>query len=160
MSADLEDITQKIKDSYAQMTRLYQDIPAAELEAPVFSNGWSVKDTLAHIAAWEWRCASLLEQLPDIDGPFKARPDVEALNREFYQEYQDWSWVDVEIYFRRVHRALLAAIRQLPSERIQDPLIQKTIARDSWEHYADHLPDLKDWHEQLIDEDIHQGAIS
>ena len=156
MNANFEILTQKIENSHTRITRLYQDIPAAELEATIFSNGWSVKDTLAHVASWEWRCASLLEQLPDIDGPFKAKPDVEALNREFYQEYQDWSWVEVEAYFRQAHRALLEAIRQLPPERLENPLIQKVIARDTWEHYADHLPDLEDWHEQLIVEKSEQ----
>ncbi len=149
MAASLEGNTEKIESSYARILRLYRSVPITTLIEPALSNGWSVKDTLAHIAFWEWRCASLLNESHQTDAPLKAMPDVDALNRETYQERQEWSWGEVETDFRQAHEALLTAIQELPPDRLDDAIVQQTIAEETWEHYAEHLPDLERWHKQV-----------
>lgn len=150
METTREALFEKIEHSYTQLLRLYRSVPVTALIEPTLANGWSVKDTLAHIATWEWRCASLLNEAHDTDGPLKAIPDVEALNREFYQEHQEWSWEEVETDFRQAHEMMLAAIRKLPRERLNSAVVQRTIAEETWEHYAEHLPDLERWHKQVV----------
>jgi len=142
-------IIEKIESSYANILRLYRSVPVAALIEPTLPNGWSVKDLLAHIAAWEWRCAFLLDEAHHTNAPLKAIPDVEALNREIYQERLEWSWTEAEVDFRNAHQALLKSIWDLPAERLNDPFIQQAIAEETWEHYAEHLPDLKRWHERV-----------
>jgi hypothetical protein len=44
---------------------------------------------------------------------------------------------------------LLGVIRELPSKRLNHRLVQQTIAEETWEHYAEHLPDLERWHKQV-----------
>lgn len=148
MEITAEAIIDKIESSYSQIVRLCHSVPVTELLEPVLSNGWSVKDTLAHLAAWEWRCVFLLREAYDTDTPFKASPDVEALNREIYQERQEWSWEEVENDFRGAHKALLTAIRGLPPQRLQAAIVQQSIAEETWEHYQEHLPDLERWHKR------------
>lgn len=140
-----ETIIQRIQAEQTEILRLYQHVPATSLQEAVLSNGWTAKDTLAHLAAWVWRCTALLTEARQSDGPLKAQPDVEGLNQEFYRERRNWEWKDVEIDFKRAHKALFNAIRQLPPERLHNPLIQQTIAQNTWEHYAKHLPNLKQW---------------
>jgi len=149
METILEATIEKIEKSYAQILRLYRSVPVTALIEPILANGWSVKDTLAHIAAWEWRCASLLNAAHQTNVPLKAMPDVDALNREFYQERQEWSWAEVGEDFRQAHQALLAAIKELPPERLNDAIVQQAIAEETWEHYAEHLPDLERWHRRV-----------
>ena len=144
-----EAIIEKIEQSYTQILRLYRSVPVTALIEPALSNGWSVKDTLSHIASWEWRCASLLDEAHQTDGPLKAVPAVDALNRETYQERQEWSWEEVEADFRQAHETMLSAIHELPPERLNSPVVQKTIAEETWEHYAEHLPDLERWHRRV-----------
>jgi hypothetical protein len=150
METVAENIIEKIESSYNSIIRLYRSVPVSAVIEPGLPNGWSVKDTLAHIAAWEWRCASLLDASHDTDAPLDAEPDVEALNLEIYQERKDWSWEDVEHDFRGAHRGLLEAIRQLPAERLNYDFVQQSIATETWEHYAEHLPDLERWHKRVI----------
>ncbi len=151
---DSELIIKKINSRYEQIIELYQDVPVADLWEPILPEGWSVKDTVAHIAAWVWRCAFLLQQASHSNGLLKASPDREALTQEFYYERRAWDWTRVEIDFRRAHQSLFKVIRFLPPERLSDPLVQETIAHETWEHYADHLPDLEAWHTQLVDQQI------
>lgn len=149
MNSNPEAIIEKVENSYARIVRLYRSVPVTALIEPSMSNGWSVKDILTHIAAWERRCASLLNQSHQTDLPLRAKPDVAALNRETYLERQEWSWEEVETDFRQAHQILLEAIRTLPTGRLKDKIIQQSIAEETWEHYAEHLPELEQWHKRI-----------
>lgn len=149
MEITAEAIIEKIESRYNEIVRFYRSVPVTNLVEPTLPNGWSVKDMLAHIAAWEWRCAFLLDEVHDTDAPLKANPDVDALNRETYEERHEWSWEEVESDFRDAHQTLLKSIRQLPPQRLKDTIIQKSIAENTWQHYEEHLRDLQRWHKQV-----------
>ena len=149
-----ETIIEEIEGCHETILRLCQDVPLAALTAPVLANGWSVKDTLAHIAAWDWRCALLLGESFHTNTPLKAHPDVDALNLEIYEERRDWSWAEVEIDFQGARRALLRAIRELPADRLEDAVIRESIAEETCEHYQQHIPELEQWRAQLVDSRI------
>ena len=151
MKIILEAIIKQVESCHEAILELCRDVPLAVLTASYLPNGWSVKDTLAHIAAWDWRCAALLSESYDSNTPLKVHPDVDALNREIFEERQGWSWEEVESDFRGAHRALVKAIRELPPERLEDVVVRKSIAEETCEHYQQHLPDLKMWRQQLVD---------
>lgn len=144
-----ETVIDKIEDSYAELTRLIENLPEAQLTAPDLPNGWSVKDVVAHISAWEWRCASLLDEAHDSDLPLQAEPDVDALNKEAYEDRKNWSWEEVDFDSRAAHRSLLAAIRQMPPRRLQNDVVARSIAIETWGHYEEHLQDLRRWRARL-----------
>ncbi|GAB4430552.1 MAG: hypothetical protein Kow0031_11430 [Anaerolineae bacterium] len=144
-----EAILEKIETSYADLVRLYRTAPVAWLVEPVMSNGWSVKDIVAHLAAWEWRCAALLEQSEISNTPLQAEPDVDALNQETFEERKNWGWEEVDDDARAAHRALLKAIKKMPPDRLNDPVVYNAIAVETWDHYAEHLPAVQAWHSTL-----------
>jgi hypothetical protein len=149
METSTESIINKIEQRYLEVRRLYQDVPLAALTEPSLPNGWSVKDTLAHLAAWDRRCAELLGVAHNSDVPLKAHPVVDALNLEIYQERRRWSWEEVEFDFREAYKELIEAIRSLPTNRLNDKFVQDSIAEETWEHYEQHLQPLREWHEQI-----------
>lgn len=115
MQTRSEIIIRRAEAGYTKILALCQNVPGPALIVdPFLPNGWSMKDTVARIAAWIWQCAALLEAAHSSDGPLKAQPDVDGLNREFYQERREWSWSDVEADFRQAHLGLLTVIRHLP----------------------------------------------
>lgn len=144
-----ETIIKKIEQSRNQIIRLYHSVPVTGVVEPALPNGWSVKDLLACMAAWEWRCAEILEESHSSNVPLLAEPDVAALNREFYEERQDWGWEEVEQDFRAAHKELLNVIQDLPPERLTDEAVQRTIALDTWQEYDKYLPMLQQWHKRL-----------
>lgn len=145
-----EKIISQIEGSYEHILGLCRDAAEEALVEPVLPNGWSVKDTIAHLAAWDWRCAELLSVSHDTDAPLKAAPAVNALNDEIYHERHDWSWEEVEGDFRGAKRALIKAIKKLPPERLADAIVQKTIIAETCEHHREHLPALEQWHSRLV----------
>lgn len=146
----IDSLIEKIENSHANLIRLYRSVPVNEVVEPVLANGWSVKDVVAHLAMWEWRCALMLEESHSTNFPLQAEPDVEALNKEAYEERKEWNWEEVEYDARAAHKALLKAISQMPPDRLTDEVVYKSIAIDTWEHYAGHIPDLEQWHKQVI----------
>lgn len=151
MKTMVEAIVKQVEACHKAILGLCQDVPVAALTAPALPNGWSVKDTLAHIAAWDWRCAALLSESYHSNTPLKVHPDVDALNREIYEERQGWSWEEVDSDFRGAHRALVKAIRELPPARLEDVVVRKSIAEETCEHYQQHFPQLEEWRRQLAD---------
>ncbi|MEW5959915.1 MAG: ClbS/DfsB family four-helix bundle protein [Chloroflexota bacterium] len=149
MQTTAEAIIKQIEQRYLEVRRLYQDLPVAALTEPALSNGWSFKDTVAHLAAWDRRSAELLDVAHNSDVPLKAHPAVDALNWETYQERRNWSWEEVEFDFREAFLALIKAIQTLPPERLNDKFIQASIAEETWEHYEQHLRQLRERHEQI-----------
>jgi hypothetical protein len=149
METSVETTIDRIEASYTKIVQLCRDITIENRLAPALPNGWSVKDTLAHLAAWDARCAALLSEGRDSNAPLKASPDVEALNDEFFKERRGWSWEEVETEFRASHKALLEAVRALPPDRLKDSFVQDSIAEETWRHYEEHLPDLEAWQARL-----------
>lgn len=150
MDQTIETVIQQIETDFAKIVRLYRSVPVTAVEEQSLPNGWSVKDMLAHLAAWEWRCVSSLEAGLGSDPPFPAELDLEALNREIYEEHKEWSWSEVELDLRDAHQALLEGVRKLPPDRISDGVIQQSLTRATWGHYDQHLSELEQWHRRVI----------
>ena len=150
-------IIEDVKYCYDTILELCHGVPEEMLVAPTLPNGWSVKDTLAHIAAWDWRCAALLKESLHTNAPLKARPDVDALNREILEERRSWRWNEVVRDFQAAHQALVMAIQDLPPERLNDTVIQESIAEETCEHYGQHIPDLEQWRKQIVGDEVARG---
>lgn len=142
----VEEILTKIGGNYNQLVRLYRSLPVTSLEVEALPNGWTIKDLLGHIAAWEWYCAESLNQARQSGGLPSTSVDFNDMNRNIYEERKEWRWEEVEYDFRAAHEAVIAAIRQFPTDRLEHEAVQHRITVDTWQHYADHLSELEAWH--------------
>lgn len=142
-----EALIHEIEHTYAEILWLYRSMPVEKIVAPSLGDGRSVKDLVAHIAAWEWRCASLLEASHLTDTPLLAEPDVDALNREIHRERATWPWEEVEFDARKAHETLIQAIRQLPPERLNNPVVYEAIVQETSNHYIEHIVELRQWYQ-------------
>jgi hypothetical protein len=149
MESSAEALVAKIEASRAPLVRLYRSVPVTELLTPALSNGWSVKDLLGHIAAWEWKGANQLAEARQSEAPLQTDYDVDAVNQANYEAQKEWDWEKAESNFNQAHEAMLEAIRRLPPARLGDELVQQVIAWETWEHYAEHLPELEQWHQRV-----------
>ncbi len=108
-------------------------------------DAWSAKDLLAHVGCWMAESGRILEQIRM--GTYRAEPyDVEAMNVECYEANRDLSPGMV--------RAELASARNRMLLEL-DALKEVTADAEEWflesgqEHYAEHVPRLKGWAEEL-----------
>jgi DinB superfamily len=105
-------------------------------------DGWSLKDVISHIAAWQryssGRLAAIGSGQPD-PGP----PVTDAFNEQAREEGRLRSWQDVRADAERVHEAFLATIETIPQEALtrEEGLGAFIITVNGVEHYEEHVPD-------------------
>jgi hypothetical protein len=137
-------VTQEDERWHALRTTL-DGIGPDRLELPgVTPEGWSVKDTMFHIAAWMADCASQLERmrLGTFEDPAETPRDIERQNREWFELSRT---LDVAT----VRTGLIAARARMLQEWASLPAVTDV----AWEwfeesgplHYPKHTADLRAW---------------
>lgn len=123
--------------------------------------GWSVKDVVANIAAWERGLIALLEKRPryaamGIAGADETINDIDAINALIYLQCRNQSFAEVRRVADATHRELRARLDRMPWDDLQQPVAAfqpfaldagtesalAYVAGDTYEHYVEHLPDL------------------
>jgi hypothetical protein len=113
---------------------------------------WSVKDTLAHIVAWEqwmigWTTQILSGEEPHDPPPAESDDDVDRMNAENFEGNRDQALDDVLVDFGRSYSEALKLTESLSEEALQEehpntwphgPLWQGVAANTCW-HYREHL---------------------
>ena len=130
----------------------------ADLIRPGQNGDLSVKDTLAHIAAWEQEClnwyrAGLRGELPERPDPDN-QAEVDRYNRALYEQHRNRTLADVRGWFEQTSRAMLAAIDQMTEgelfapgryEWTGDQPLLVYIRANTDEHYAEHADEITRW---------------
>jgi hypothetical protein len=119
--------------------------PGKAAEPGYFVEGWSAKDLVAHIGSWLAEAGVLLEQIAA--GTYRAHEvDVDAENARFYAAMHDVAFEDVRAQAFAARERMLRAWGSLP-ERSADA--DRWIAKAGPDHYAEHLPRLREWVDDL-----------
>ena len=80
---------------------------------------WSVKDILAHLAAWEglflsWYESGLHGSVPDKIPVGISKKDIATLNQQIYLQYREDSLEAVLIIFQNSYQQILAVVEAIP----------------------------------------------
>jgi hypothetical protein len=151
------DLLQMVENGRAEFMALINQIPQERmLETGVESN-WSVKDILAHIAAWELKMSQVFAELQQSDAP----PDwpttdeaVDALNANFYETNRDKPLAQVIADFDAAYPQALAATKAMSEGDLFDPRrfawregrpLWWMVAGNTFGHYGDHIPNIETW---------------
>jgi hypothetical protein len=104
----------------------------AALGAP---DAWSAKDVVAHVGAWKGRMASDL--LAVLRGAADSAPDIDAVNRSIYDEYQARPWEDVLAMTDANYRALVDAVQAMDEAGLRhDPALPGEARQPVWRRVA------------------------
>lgn len=143
-----------IQAEYAQFELLVTPLSEAQICTPPIEGEWSVKDIMAHIAAWEQICTRWLEEVVRGVTPQPSeRLDVES-NERIYREHRDRSLAEVQELFHHAHQQFLHQVNLLAQTFSEEDLntphrfawteawpgstLIAVIADNSYEHYYDH----------------------
>jgi hypothetical protein len=98
------------------------DVAEAAGLAAAGPDGWTVKDHLVHIAAWEHSLLALIEgrdRLAAMGLHHLESEDTDAVNEVLWNKHRDEPAEDALRYFRESHEQLMAALRKLSSADLQ-----------------------------------------
>ena len=124
------------------------------------ADGWSAKDVLAHLAAWEGRMLNGARHLVDPSQP--APQPISSIvdwNDKLAVQHAERSWLDVWAYFTEIRQDLNGFLDQLEWDDWKQrgpcpwPHDQGTLAElitHIAEHDAEHIPSLQQWRSQKV----------
>jgi hypothetical protein len=114
-------------------------------EPGYFEEGWTAKDAIGHLGTWMARGATMLRQIAA--GTYReGEIDVDAENARFLEAMRDVPLETVHLQAAAAHGELLRAWAQLPEIT---PEATYWVRKAGPEHYAEHLPRLEAWVDQL-----------
>jgi len=127
---------------------LVDTLPVDRVDRPgYFEEGWSAKDLVGHIGSWLAEAGVAIERIRA--GTYqRGEMDVDAVNDSFLDAMRDVAYPDVRAQGRAARNRMLAAWGAL-TEPSSDA--DWWIRKAGPDHYAEHLPRLREWVEQLGD---------
>ena len=131
---------------WSELHGLIDRLPAQRASEPgYFEEGWSAKDLVAHIGSWLAEAGVVLERIRF--GTYRAEEiDIDAMNATFLASMRDTALHDVRAQAIVARERMLRAWGALPEASAEaDRWIDKTGPA----HYAEHLPRLRAWVEEV-----------
>ena len=125
---------------------LMDSLTREETEKPgYYPEGWSAKDLLAHIGSWLAEAGVFLLRIRV--GTYKLEEiDIDVMNRAFLEMMKDVPLQTVRAQASAARARMLLAWGELPD---LTPEAAFWIRKAGAEHYAEHLPRLREWITQL-----------
>jgi len=125
-----------------ELHALVDSLTAEEAEGPgYYSEGWSASDLLAHIGSWLAAAGAVLERIRA--GTYRSEEiDVDAWNERFLKAMKGVPFLDVKAQALAARARMLQAWNEL-GELTPDAAFW--IGKSGAEHYAEHLPRLREW---------------
>jgi hypothetical protein len=139
---------------WSELHALVDSLPRDRVDEPgYFAEGWSAKDLVGHIGSWLAEAGLVLERIRF--GTYRPEEiDIDAMNATFYDDMRDTTFSDVRAQGIAARNRMLRAWRSLPDA---SPEADRWIAKAGPDHYAEHLPRLREWVTEL-DAGPHEGV--
>ena len=159
------ELLQRLQEKRVDFDNLIATVPPLMAEEPNLPNGWSVKDLLAHVAAYErWMAGNIQAaneaRAPTDDELYDAGEemdsgdpfDLDTLNASIYDHFHGKSWPDVRAFAGDAYTALSEVISNAPDEDfdreglhpwLDNGSLLSRLPELTYGHYTDHDEDLR-----------------
>jgi hypothetical protein len=129
---------------YADLVSELAEVEQAESDRVDSETGWSLRDHLAHLAAWE------AVELARAEGRSGLPEHLDMLLEVAFRRRRGGALGEAMEHFAAVHRRLVAVLTDLPETTLRRPWnpafpdsLAANIARNTYRHYAEHLPEVR-----------------
>ena len=157
------DLLARVAGGWTALADLITPLDVAALTTPGAAGGWTVKDHLAHLHAWERKLLAVLRGQPAyvglaMDATTYTAANLDAINALLDARYKSWSFTDLWTAAQQTHTDLIAALDTLqdsdlhgpyPSDDPSDPTprhLVQGIVDNTYGHYAEHCG----WIQELL----------
>jgi len=122
-------------------TRSVLDAIPAERYDERLPTGNTLREVLAHLAAWEETVPPRVERVLATGADLGEYDDVDGFNAKVFDETRDTSIVDLKARLARSNAAVLDLLRSLEGREVPKLAID-VVEWNTTKHYPDHFPDL------------------
>ncbi|HEV2580089.1 MAG TPA: ClbS/DfsB family four-helix bundle protein [Ktedonobacteraceae bacterium] len=147
-----------MESSFNEMEQALSPLSETQWTTPGANGDWSVKDIVAHLTAWQHVMLRRLHAAARHETPARElqteEKDIDDMNQRFYVENRDRPTPVVYDDFRASYHDIVAQIQSLPDADLfevgrfdwtQESALWQYVAGDTFEHYDEHLPSIRDW---------------
>jgi hypothetical protein len=156
MSDTKESLLARIRAGHEELEAALARIPEEQMQTPILHDGWSVQDTLGHLAFWQDLLGARFAALRAGQTPDPVT-DMDALNARILTDFRHLSLEEVREREQAAYQQIIDMIENATDKELFAPdyfswtngnPFQVWIPGDTWEHYAEHLPELQAWLDQ------------
>ena len=158
-----DELIQKIESEWNNLQASLDGLTEEQMHRPGVVGEWTIKDILAHLTAWQTRLITTLFKAekgftPDTT---ESGQTVDQMNAKFYREMKDRSFDQVWDDLDSSYHQLLSRLAGWKEKDLFDPGRFKWmkgepfaayIAGDSYEHYAEHAAQIREWRKTISNE--------
>ncbi len=155
-----ETLLRQIEYSFSQVAEILNISDDQALEQPV-GGGWTVKDTLAHLAAWENILLRFhlggepFDQVIGMDGARYRVTGFDEVNAHLLEMNRSLTAEQVRALLLETHAALMKELGDFPEEKLHQPHPDLStgeaaslcwidyITANTYEHVEEHLAEIK-----------------
>jgi hypothetical protein len=116
-------ILKRIQSERCRLEKTLEGLTPAQMTQPGVIGKWSVKDILAHLAAWEqlfigWYQAGLRGETPPVPAPGFTWHEMGKLNESIFEQYHPTNPEDVQSWFASSYRQVLQLVEGIPENEL------------------------------------------
>jgi len=157
---DKAELLAKVAQSRAEFEALLAQLSDEQMLQPGLPGGWTPKDALAHIAWWARRAHIVISAVVSGQEPEYSldESDVDNVNRQTYEKNRLCLLAEVRQEEAESFRALVALVESTPENDLSEPFrfawtkgnpLNVLVAWNTFDHYNEHIPDLRKMLENL-----------
>jgi hypothetical protein len=143
----------RIRRSRAATLALVARLPRDAMERPRTQGAWSIKDVLAHIAAWEEEGARRLQLIARGHGDrlvwYETAAETDRYNARAVRAARRTPLPRLVARLGRARARLVAALRRVPPRALGDPTpglpVTVWLREFAWTHERGHRREVLDW---------------
>jgi uncharacterized protein (TIGR03083 family) len=141
------ELLERIGAAHARLARALEGLSEEESARVGLTAKWSVRDALAHIAAWEQEGARVLRGIADGSVRPRRYPDeeIERFNEEAVAARRGRSLAELVAEAEEAHAAMLAAARLLPEEVDEGSPAYRVADAFTIQHMGHHAGQIEKW---------------
>lgn len=141
----LSDLLQAEKTGWDELESLIEGLSPEQADLSGYLPEWSVKDFMAHLAGWLAEAGRVL-QLIELGSFTDGDVDVDSRNDTYLEANRDQPLSVVFFELKAARRRLLHYLHSLTEI---PPAAWPSLRKGGPQHYAEHLPRLRDWVAEL-----------
>lgn len=113
-----QELAEAIRRGQAMIEATLGSLTPEEITAEAPDGGWSVKDHVAHLTAWQWMIHAVMQGRPDweglgLDEELVRGADIDSVNALLYQKARNQSLEEVARDYRDSTEAVLAQLEKM-----------------------------------------------
>ena len=142
---DVHALLERIDAAWSALMKALDGIPAERLEEPGAVGEWSLKELFGHIAYWDEIAIEDAEKA--LAGRREAHDNYQEMNEADHRRRLGRSLPEQRAAMHQAHAALIDYLDDI--EGLAAGPLDAAIRGDTYEHYEEHIPDIRAWRERV-----------